>query len=189
MSSKSSPVAGIPAAKDFLFVNETGPSTEFKVGYRPDIRSHVRKHVAREFKQKHKNARRIEEADSDRQWQPLLPQAVVQGHLRDPIRVPYCGIIPMQFIPSRVTESSDATEPVCDRDSRLYGKACKQEFRCPNINHCLNRKSRTIVLNKQELKNQPNPSPLEILGAGRSDPFSTYPTRLSSRPGRSSSSY
>lgn len=38
MSSPSNP---------FLFVNESGNATSYKVGYRPDVRSHIRKHVAR----------------------------------------------------------------------------------------------------------------------------------------------
>ncbi|KAH7370344.1 hypothetical protein BKA65DRAFT_488243 [Rhexocercosporidium sp. MPI-PUGE-AT-0058] len=38
MSSPSNP---------FLFVNETSNAPTYKVGYRPDVRSHIRKHVAR----------------------------------------------------------------------------------------------------------------------------------------------
>lgn len=38
MSSPSNP---------FLFVNETDKSPTYKVGYRADVRSHIRKHVAR----------------------------------------------------------------------------------------------------------------------------------------------
>ncbi|KAG4431731.1 hypothetical protein IFR05_012786 [Cadophora sp. M221] len=38
----------------FLFVNETSKSPTYKVGYRPDVRSHIRKHVARGLnKRKH----------------------------------------------------------------------------------------------------------------------------------------
>ncbi|KAH6718132.1 hypothetical protein BKA61DRAFT_599072 [Leptodontidium sp. MPI-SDFR-AT-0119] len=38
----------------FLFVNETSKSPSYKVGYRPDVRSHIRKHVARGLnKRKH----------------------------------------------------------------------------------------------------------------------------------------
>ena len=47
---------------------------EYKVGYRQDIRSHVQKRAAKEFKQKQKTAWGIEEMGSSRQWQPLLPQ-------------------------------------------------------------------------------------------------------------------
>ena len=40
---------------------------EYKIGYRQDIRSHVQKCVAKEFKQKHKIAWGIEEMGSRRQ--------------------------------------------------------------------------------------------------------------------------
>ncbi|KAH7417892.1 hypothetical protein BKA64DRAFT_700442 [Cadophora sp. MPI-SDFR-AT-0126] len=35
------------SSNPFLFVNETNKSPTYKVGYRPDVRSHIRKHVAR----------------------------------------------------------------------------------------------------------------------------------------------
>jgi hypothetical protein len=69
------------AKDDFLFVNESGRSADYKVGSRPAIRSHVRKHIAKERKQKQKAARRTEAMGSSRQWQPLAPRTIVSQDL------------------------------------------------------------------------------------------------------------
>jgi hypothetical protein len=49
---------------DFAFVNESGPSTAHKAGHRQDVHSHVRKHVAKRFKQKHKIGRMSEASEN-----------------------------------------------------------------------------------------------------------------------------
>ena len=48
----------------FLFVNETTSSPAFKHGGRQDIRSHVRKHVAKRFRQNHKAGKAVREEKS-----------------------------------------------------------------------------------------------------------------------------
>ncbi len=78
---------------NFLFVNETavtGQPTEYKVGHRPAIRSHVRRHTARLVKQKHKTAGRAEATGSGSTRQLLMPLGTGQDDPQDMIHDPEC---------------------------------------------------------------------------------------------------
>lgn len=60
----------------FLFVNETTSAPAFKLGGRQDIRSHVRKNVARRFRQNHKGEKA---ARGQRSEQIRYPRLLAQG--------------------------------------------------------------------------------------------------------------
>ncbi|KAE9373670.1 hypothetical protein N431DRAFT_465948 [Stipitochalara longipes BDJ] len=154
----------------FLFVNETVQSTEYKVGHRPAIRSHVRRHATKHSKPKNKperNERRIAARTSrvSQQRQSL----VWQNDTHDAFHSPDCETCSIESGSSTTNDHSEPTELDCPQDLGLYCKACHAQLdtTAPNTG--------TVVLKKQRLMQQSKLSPLEILGSGRSDPFSTYP--------------
>lgn len=69
---RSSAAQDVSEQTPFLFVNETTSSPAFKHGGRQDIRSHVRKHVAKRFRQNHKGGKAVREEGSKVTRYPLI---------------------------------------------------------------------------------------------------------------------
>ena len=73
---RSSAVQDATAQSSFLFVNGTASSPAFKNGGRQDIRSHVRKHIAKRFRQNHKGSKALGKGDDEVTQYPLIaPQS------------------------------------------------------------------------------------------------------------------
>jgi hypothetical protein len=69
----------------FLFVNETTAAPAFKHGGRQDIRSHVRKNVAKRFRQNHKTGKSVREEEGKATRYPAIaPQAIADLEYNHP---------------------------------------------------------------------------------------------------------
>ena len=131
----------------FMFVNDTGQSQAFKVGARHDIRSFIRR---RHLKEIHgTKSRRAEEEHTGR---PLA--TVIVG-----------GTLAVEFPTGSDTRSTLVS----------FCEACIGHGNTLKCNHRAKEKSQNMILEKHRLQKLLGPSPLEILGAGRVDPFLTYP--------------
>jgi hypothetical protein len=64
MAAQFNKISMADTTTDFAFVNESGPSTANKTGHRQKVHSHVRKQVAKRFKQKHKIGRKSETSEN-----------------------------------------------------------------------------------------------------------------------------
>jgi hypothetical protein len=83
----------------FFFVNETIDSPAYKVGHRQDIRSHLRKEVVRQFKQRHKSGGRGDAAQP--KWRRLASQEVGKDVSMDPAGSESCPLTDEYSVQSR----------------------------------------------------------------------------------------
>jgi len=141
-----------PEAK-FMFVTDTGqrgPSKAFKVAFRQDIRSFVQKNTSRHFKDIHsKKSRRTEK---EQPWRLLAP------------------VIDSGTLAVESATGADTRETLVSYDDAYSGVG--NSLKC---SHRAREKSQKMILEKRRLHRLLEPSPLEILGASRIDPFLSYP--------------
>ena len=138
-------------ANNFLFVDESNAGDApqgYKVGYRPDIRSHIRKRTAKQFQKQHKTALKQKRvagkcAPLDSQHDELLDREIIH-----------------ETANNQVGEASGS--------GVQWGQMIQPE-------------EGTAVVARDLTRQAPSLSPLELLGSGRVDPFSSYPVELSDR--------
>jgi hypothetical protein len=214
----------------FFFVNETIDSPAYKVGHRQDIRSHLRKEVVRQFKQRHKSGGRGDAAQP--KWRRLASQEVGKDVSMDPagsescpsclfkkpslsfakVNAPQtipdlpdteqsavtaesvlldCKASAIQFaITPTPTDLIQASQPdlhgepayVCKAcGGHIYCKACGEEVNSPNVSQKANQVPGNANTERRGFRRLLKPSPLEILGADRVDPFLSYPVEKPDR--------
>jgi hypothetical protein len=152
----------------FMFVNETSDSPAYKVGDRQHIRSFVRKHSARQFKETHKTG--WKKGATEQNWKPLATAIgsnqtlVVESTTAHPV---------INVLGATVRDVRSNLPSYCE----AYGG--QGNYR--RLNKRSRQKSMNMILGKQGLRRLLEPSPLEILGAGRIDPFSSYPVEKPDR--------
>jgi hypothetical protein len=180
----------------FLFVNETDSAATYKQGNRHDIRSHVRKVVAKQFRKTHKIG--PSRATTLPKYAPLTSQGLDSEaskpleHDRDcPLnisRIPRRGrglstawdsgsvyespkLIGFSESAPDATPLSKVTElPKASEirgDNTMYCKACGKPLKIANLKQRYLSKDRSLIPRR--------PNPVGALGAGRIDPFSSLP--------------
>lgn len=216
--------SGGPGASKFLFVNVTGDSAAYKHGHRPAVRSHVTAHVAREFKEVHKMARKgkrkvilpnnptlapqphghnspkIQHHDSNCPASLAAPSSISSLTLSIPDNDVFASgtkelhpgqqalpgdrtvidINPSPFAlagDSLIAENPDVSEH--QRASVSYCKACGRLL--GGESHFTQTFQRIDLAKRYSGKKSTTPSPVGILGAGRVDPFSSYPMKPSDK--------
>jgi hypothetical protein len=200
---------------DFLFVNETGDSSAYRVGARHDIRSHIRKHCARHFKQKHKIGQK--KVAKGQKWIPLASQNPGHSTSEFPLQdegsqstllerpwlasfdidrlahnngVPYRDYSTISDHPEAIgqpvalksfpelrdTDDSESNEPNTEGDLGSYCKTCRAQLHSPiGLTKQAQANDRRMIMTRRVWRTPLELSPVEILGAGRVDPFLTYP--------------
>jgi hypothetical protein len=183
---------------NFLFVNETSDSPSYKPGKRHDVRSYVRNHSLKQFRETHKTARK--RATTRPKYTPLTTRSLESDascyleHNRDyaspktrlrfstrdsgspsevstPIKLnesPYRTILPSEVV--------GTPEPGgLQGDLTTYCKACGQPLGRPEFKQRYLSKDRSLIPRRPMLEIPFKLSPVEALGAGRIDPFSSLP--------------
>jgi hypothetical protein len=175
----------IHTTTDFVFVNEANHSPQFKALKRHTVRSQARIHSARLLKQKHKTELR-----------PLAPQK--RGHSASRF-LPHDKIRPLAILEGRIrtvagsdsdskplahsndpssgddvtlsVESSPEGVDINTTVSRISNSQGKLEF----YRKIFGTKSDSIRITTTQPRNSSYLSPRALLGAGRVDPFLSYP--------------
>jgi len=198
---------------DFAFVNESGASAAYKPGHRENVHSHVRKHVAKQFKQKHKIGRKAEAADNplasghsgyndesqavsldDYCLPTLFGIASNTNSLGYPTSTSnkLAALVPKDSAAIEIPASTSALPPgTVDDNPPVISPSDQQVHFGPHY-----RGPRRMLISSDrrfhpgdgrcsatvpKLKESIAPSPLQFLGAGRVDPFSSYPIRKPDR--------
>lgn len=175
----------------FLFVNETPDAPTYKVGNRHDIRSHVRKKAAAEFWIRHKNAKRRDA--NQPKYVPLASQAVKlagSDQVGNGRNCPRCKVFAggeglLQHTSGRtklveiIDHASQTSAVEAQKAIERPGgngtscEACGQPISKLQDKHSSNDDSSSPSRLKGRKLVKPNL--VGLLGAGRSDPFSTLP--------------
>jgi hypothetical protein len=189
-----------PEPPTFLFVNESSDAPQYKQGNRHDVRSHVRKHAAKQFGITHKAPRK--RAPALPKYVPLTTQSLNSGSSKDlahdrncPASVPPTA---RHEFPARsdslseaqtlaeIDESRHDTAPHSadsetpelrepQRDIETYCRACGQPLNRPKLKPRNLSKDGSLVARRPRGKTMLKSNPLQALGAGRIDPFSSLP--------------
>jgi hypothetical protein len=195
-----------------LFVNSTSDSSSYRVGNRKEIRSHVRKGVARRFKQKQTYGERkltaeprsktlatyvvgrggCELSSHDREYPTSLVERSRLGVAeQDPFflatNLPFREVLILDDEPNATDDTSaEESELIAISSSKTtkfhrygYGapassKTCSQQLKSRNLGQRLQKEGGSLSMRRGP-QGQMTLSPLEILGAGRVDPFWSYP--------------
>jgi hypothetical protein len=191
---------------NFLFVNETSDAPSYRPGKRHDIRAHVRKHNSEQFRQTHKTAR---QRATTRPKYTLLaarsPESGASCHLEPNRDFPTpeitlrfsnrdLGFLSKASALIELNESLYSTTPRSviaetpgpsenQTDLTTYCKACGQPLSRPKLKQRYLSKDGSLIPVTSMWKILLKPSPVEALGAGRVDPFSSLPL---DKPSRSS---
>jgi hypothetical protein len=189
---------------NFLFVNETSNAPSYKSGRRHDIRSHVRKHNLKQFKETHKTARkrttillkyaplttRSLESDAscylEHHRDCPFPKTRLRFSTRDsgPLSEASTLIELNESLYSTTPPSAVAGTPEPSElqgDLTTYCKACGQPLSRPEFKQRYLSKDRSLIPRRSKWKIPLKSSPVEALGAGRIDPFSSLPMDKPSR--------
>jgi len=193
-------------SSNFLFVNETSDAPSYRPGKRHDIRAHVRKHNSEQFRQTHKTAR--QRATTRPKYALLATQSLEfdascylepnrdfpapetrlrfsnwdSGFLSKPSTLIELNKSPdSTTLPSVLAKTLGPSEH--QRDLTTYCKACGQPLSRPKLKQRYLSKDGSLIPGTSMWKILLKPSPVEALGAGRVDPFSSLPV---DRPSRSS---
>jgi hypothetical protein len=182
--SRKMDISSTDKAGPFLFVNESSDLPPHSVGTRHDIRSHVRRYTTRQIKTGRKKVA------TERKLAPRGPRDL--GHLTPEFVLHYHDF-PCEYLPAisshsegiggnLLLTSKDFPELRDTDDSifRYYCKTCGAQLHSPidltkrvhdgHVNMAKHTRQLPLGLN-----------PVEILGAGRVDPFLSYPLE---NPGR-----
>jgi hypothetical protein len=188
----------------FLFVNETSDAPSYKSGKRHDIRAHVRKHNSKQFRETHKTARkrattrpkyavlttRSLESDAscylEYNRDCPAPKTRLRFSNRDSGSLSKAStLIELNESPYSTTPPSvvaKTPEPSeLQGDLTTYCKACGQPLSRPNLKQRYLSKDGSLIPGASMWKILLKPSPVEALGAGRIDPFSSLPMNEPSR--------
>lgn len=188
----------------FFFVNETSDAPSYKPGKRHDVRSHIRRYNSKQFKETHKTAGK--RATSRPKYAPLTTRSLESDtscyleHNRDcpspktrlrfstrdsgslseastliKLNESPCNSIP----PSTVTETLEPSK--LQGGLTTYCKACGQPLSRPKLKQRYLSKDGSLIPGTSMWKILLKPSPVEALGAGRVDPFSSFPMDEPSR--------
>lgn len=171
-------------AGTFLFVNESINLPPRRIGHSHDIRSHVRRHTARQVKTVQKKA------ETERKLAPRLPKDLEHSTFelmlchRDlryedlPAISPHLDGTGVNLL--LASKDFDELQNTDDALSRYYCKTCGAQLHSPND---LTKRVHAGQLHMAEkIARLPLAlNPVELLGAGRVDPFLSYPV---DNPGR-----
>lgn len=184
----------------FLFVNETSNAPQYKQGNRHDVRSHVRKHTAKQFGITHKTPRK--RAPALPKYAPLTTQGLDSGSSKDLEHDRNCSLSVPPTLRQGVSTRSDSLseaptlieidEPHPDTtpDSAVaenpepselhrglitYCRACGQPLNRSKLKQRYLSKDGSLARKKSTGKILLNSSPVQAFGAGRIDPFSSLP--------------
>lgn len=191
---------------NFLFVNGTSDTPSYRPGKRHDIRAHVRKHNSKQFRQTHKTAQqrpttrpkyaplttRGLESDASSYLEPNRDFPAPKTRLRFSNRDSgflslsrASTLIKLNESPYRTTPHSVVTKTLrpseLQGDLTTYCKACGQPLSRPEFKQRYLSKDGSLVPGTSMWKIPLKPSPVEVLGAGRVDPFSSLPMEKPSR--------
>jgi hypothetical protein len=189
---------------NFLFVNQTSDAPSYRPGKRHDIRAHVRKHNLGQFRQTHKTARkrattqpkyallttRSLESDAscflEHNRDFPAPKTRLRFSSRDSIALSKAStLIELNESPYSATPPSVAAEaPKASElqgDLTTYCKACGQPLSRSKLKQRYLSKDGGLIPGTSMWKILLKPSPVEALGAGRIDPFSSLPIDEPSR--------
>jgi hypothetical protein len=189
--SPSSRLSKSNATIDLLFVNESSDLPPQPVGHRHDIRSHVRRHVARNFKQKHKGGAKT---ISTQRKLPLLLASRDQVQLASKFVLHHhdlpSALQPGSNSPSTLTarpERHDRNEPASPElevlgDLGYYCNICGAQLQSPvDLTGLVHANDRRVNMTRHAWRPPLKPRLVEILGAGRVDPFLSYPVEKPDR--------
>jgi hypothetical protein len=173
---------------DFLFVNQTSNSLAYKAGDCQFIRSHVRKHAARHLRQNHSKHKGRKKVATERQCRPPVSRGSGQYTSEYLIHDANCPTAHLNrsWLSWLSSQDSDPGLRRPDINSGIgsYCKACGSQSnvlirqRTPENKELMRspRQSRQALTDALlEL------SPVEVLGAGRVDPFSSCPVEKPDR--------
>ena len=182
----------------FIFVNETSDAPSYKPGKRHDLRSHIRRHNSKQFRETHKTAGK--RATTRPKYAPLMirslesnascyleynrdfpsPKTRLRFSTRDSGSLSEAStLIELNESPYSSTPPSTAAET--PEPSELQGglttycKACGQPLSRPKLKQRYLSKGGSLVPGRSIWKMLLKPSPIKALGAGRIDPFSSLP--------------
>jgi len=185
---------------NFLFVNETSDAPSYRPGMRHDIRAHVRKHSSKQFRETHKTAR--QRATTRPKYALLTTRSLESDascyleHNRDfpapKTRLRFSNrdsgslslskastLIELNESPYITTPPSVVAET--PGPSEYQGgfttncKACGQPLSRPKLKQRYLSKDGSLIPWTSMWKILLKTSPVEALGAGRVDPFSSLP--------------
>jgi hypothetical protein len=87
-----------------------------------------------------------------------------------------CRAPTIQFITEpTIIGSPDASAPDCTGDYLCSCNLCGEKSNSSRSNQTAKRKAGSMIVKRQKLNKRPQLSPFSVLGAGRVDPFSSYP--------------
>ena len=217
--------SGGPGTSKFLFVNTMGDSAAYKHGHCSAVRSHVKTHVAREFKEVRNMARKGKE----KVIRPNNPTLGPQTHGQDFSKIRHHDSNCPANLVAALSPTSNLTLSIPDNDVLASGTKelhpgqqtlpgdrtgidtnpspfalagdfliadtpAVSEHQKASVSYCkacgrLLGGERHFIQTLQRIdsakryfgKKPTAPSPVEILGAGRVDPFSSYPVKPSDK--------
>jgi hypothetical protein len=174
---------------ELLFVEQSGDLPPHRVGHRHDIRSHVRRHVARNFKQHHKTGQPKTRTDRTLARLASRPPGTVSSELVFQHCQPNSSTAREVSLNTLFAlEESPLSQDPTDTDSYYSNGYSESENKCKtcgaqlhgpiDITERIHATDEGANVRRRALKLH---SPVEILGAGRIDPFLTYPLKKQDR--------
>ena len=181
---------------NFLFVNETSDALPYKAGNRHDVRSHVQKYNWKQFRETHKTTRKqaitrpallttqsletYASHYSEYHKDCPYPKTRMRFSTRDLDSLSKAStLIELKESPYSTTppsEVAEAPEPSgLEGDLTTYCKACGQPLNRLKLKQRHLSRDGSLISGGSMWKMPLNPSPVEALGAGRIDPFSSLP--------------
>ncbi|KAE9379930.1 hypothetical protein N431DRAFT_394352 [Stipitochalara longipes BDJ] len=168
---------------NFLFVDGGSESQGYKIGYRHDIRSHVRKHNAKRFNERHKAGQK--EQTSRNNWTPLVSQSLRHQTSKSvPQEVDLSSLnVLLENANIYTGNALDLRNHDLQENTGSYSHFCPYCFtgKCLEMRQTSRPDHGGMVTARTMRKHVLNLSPFEPLGSGRIDPFLSYPVE---NPGR-----
>jgi hypothetical protein len=173
---------------DFLFINQTSNSLLYKAGNCQYIRSHVRKHPVKQSQQKRSKHKERQKGEIKRESRPLVPPGLGQSTFESLFHDANCPTARLDRSWLSWLASLDTDTGLSRREGNTSiessCKACGSQSNVPTRQKPQENKER-MRMPRQPRQAGTNAllelSPIEVLGAGRVDPFSSCPVEKPDR--------
>jgi hypothetical protein len=176
------------ATSDFLFINQTSNSLLYKAGNCQYIRSHVRKRPEKQFQQKRSKHKELRKREIKQESRPLVPPGPGQSTFESLFHDANCPNARLDRSWLSWLASLDTDTGLGRREGNTgiesSCKACGSQSNLPIRQKPQENKERMRVPRQSRQAGTDallELSPIEVLGAGRVDPFSSCPVEKPDR--------
>ena len=175
------------ATTDFLFINQTSNSLLYKAGNCQYIRSHVRKRPEKQFQQKRSKHKERQKGEIKRESRPLVPPGPGQSTFESLFHDANCPTARLDRSWLSWLASLDTHTGLSRREGNTgiesSCKACGSQSNLPTGQRPQENKERVRPRQSRQAGTDAllKLSPIEVLGAGRVDPFSSFPVEKPDR--------